>query len=192
MHHPINDAVFETFPLLETSRLLLRSFKSGDADDFFMIRSNEAVMKHMDSPPLTSRNDAVNAIQENRALFQDKKGITWALIEKAENRFLGYFSLWRIDRTHARAEIGYALKPSYWGKGYMKEAMICLLPFAFKRVHIHSIEANINPNNTASENLLGTLGFKKEAHFRENFWFNGAFHDSAIYCLLQTDLPREL
>lgn len=190
MQHSINDAVFETFPLLETDRLLLRSFESGDAEDFFMIRSNEAVMKNMDSPPLASRNDAVNAIQENRALFQDKKGITWALIEKAENRFLGYFSIWRIDRTHARAEIGYALKPSYWGKGYMKEAMVCLLPFAFNSLHIHSIEANINPNNTASENLLSTLGFKKEAHFRENFWFNGAFHDSIIYCLLPTDLPQ--
>ena len=192
MHHTINDAVFKTFPLLETNRLLLRSFESGDAHNFFMIRSNEAVMKHMDSPPLASHDDAVNAIQENRALFQDKKGITWALIEKTENSFLGYFSIWRIDRTHARAEIGFALKPSYWGKGYMKEAMTCLLLFAFNSLHIHSIEANINPGNSASENLLSTLGFKKEAHFRENFWFNGAFHDSAIYCLLQTDLPQAL
>jgi len=192
MHQSINDAVFEAFPILETDRLLLRNFESGDADDFFMIRSNKTVMKHMDSEPLASPSAAVKAIKENQLLFEEKKGITWALINKAENTFLGYFSIWRIDRVHARAEIGFALKPSYWGKGYMKEAMTSLLPFAFKKANIHSIEANINPHNTASENLLKSIGFKKEAYFKENFWFNGTFHDSAIYSLLQTDLPQAL
>lgn len=192
MHHHINDAVFKTFPLLETNRLLLRSFEKGDADDFFMIRSNDAVMKHMDSEPLASPREAVKTIQENLALFKERKGITWALIEKTESTFLGYFSIWQIDRVHARAEIGYALKPSFWGKGYMKEAMSSILPFAFNQLNIHSIEANINPHNTTSENLLKSIGFKKEAHFRENFWFKRSFHDSIIYSLLQTDLPQAI
>lgn len=192
MQHSINDAVFKAFPLLESDRLLLRSLETGDTDDFFMIRSNKAVMEYMDSKPLASASDAVKAIRENQQLFKEKKGITWAIIEKKENTFLGYFSIWRIERMHARAEIGYALKPSYWGKGYMKEAMNTILWFAFKEANIHSIEANLNPLNTTSEHLLTSIGFKKEATFRENFWFNGAFHDSVIYCLLQTDLPQSL
>ncbi|NNE02374.1 MAG: GNAT family N-acetyltransferase, partial [Eudoraea sp.] len=163
MHPHINDAVFKTFPLLESDRLLLRSFETGDSDDFFKIRSNKAVMEHMDSKPLASTNDAEKAIRENQLLFEEKKGFTWALIEKKEHTFLGYFSIWRIERVHARAEIGYALKPSYWGKGYMKEAMTTILSFAFNDANIHSIEANLNPHNTASEHLLKAVGFKKEA-----------------------------
>lgn len=192
MDHSINDAVFEAFPILESDRLLLRSLETNDSDDFFMIRSNKAVMEHMDSKPLASASDAIKAILENQLLFEEKKGITWALIEKKENTFLGYFSIWRIEKVHARAEIGYALKHSYWGKGYMKEAMIAILSFAFNDANIHSVEANLNPSNTASENLLKSIGFKKEAYFRENFWFNGTFHDSVIYCLIQTDLPQSL
>jgi ribosomal-protein-alanine N-acetyltransferase len=50
---------------------------------------------------------------------------------------------------------------------------------------LHSIEANINPDNLASANLLEKNGFKKEAHFRENFYYNGKFLDSLIYSLVR-------
>ena len=58
----------------------------------------------------------------------------------------------------------------------------------FTELNLHSIEANVNPENEKSERLLVKFGFKKEAYFRENFFYNGIFKDSIIYSILETYL----
>ena len=91
-------------------------------------------------------------------------------------------------KDHCRGEIGYALSPEFWGKGYMTEALNKMIDFAFNDLKLHSIEANVNPNNNSSIKLLKRCGFRKEAHYRENYLFNGEFIDSIIYSLLESDL----
>jgi ribosomal-protein-alanine N-acetyltransferase len=49
---------------------------------------------------------------------------------------------------------------------------------------LHSIQANIDPNNMASAAILKKFNFEREAYFKENFFFNGKFMDSEIYSLL--------
>ena len=66
----------------------------------------------------------------------------------------------------------------------MKEAMDAVLEYGFKEMKLHSIEANVDPGNQPSIKLLEKKGFIKEAHFKENMFFNGSFLDSAIYSLL--------
>lgn len=113
------------------------------------------------------------------------------LIEKTSGKFIGDFAYWKIDNKNSRAEIGYALKPEFWGKGFMKEAMIQIINFGFNDLKLHSIEANINPGNENSRGILTKLGFKKEAYFRENYYFNGEYLDSEIYSLLKIDFQTD-
>jgi ribosomal-protein-alanine N-acetyltransferase len=83
--------------------------------------------------------------------------------------------------AHYRAEIGYVLHPQHQGKGLMTEAMKAVIHYAFEVMQLHSIEANINPLNIASKQVLLKNGFVQEAYFRENFYFNGVFLDSMIF-----------
>ena len=62
--------------------------------------------------------------------------------------------------------------------------MAAVLPVGFDQVGLHSIEANVSPENIASRRLLEKFGFKQEAYFKENYYFNGEFLDSVIYSLL--------
>ena len=188
MNFELNDKVFDHFPKLESERLLFREFTKKDAPDLFLLRSDHAVMKFMDSPKYQHFQDAEKAITNNQNLFKEKNGIIWAIVEKSKPEVIGYFGFWRLIREHCRAEIGYALRPEFWGKGFMKETMDCLIAFGFQELKLHSIEANINPENKSSEQLLSRFGFKKEAYFRENYLFNGKFNDSIIYSLLESDL----
>ena len=57
--------------------------------------------------------------------------------------------------------------------------------FFFNDLGLHSIEANADVKNIATIKLVEKCGFKKEAHFKENFFFDGTFLDSAIYCLVK-------
>lgn len=183
----INETCFENFPHLESERLVLREFSLKDAADIYMIRTNDDVMTYMDSNRHGSVEDSKQFIANNLEAYKQGNGIFWAITEKSTNEFAGDFSFWRIDRKNHRAEIGYTLKPQFWGKGYMKEAMIEIIKFGFNVLNVHSLEANVNPQNKNSSGILFRMGFKKEAYFRENYFFNGRYLDSEIYSLLESD-----
>jgi ribosomal-protein-alanine N-acetyltransferase len=48
------------------------------------------------------------------------------------------------------------------------------------------VEANVDKDNTASIVLLERNNFVKEAHYKENYYFEGKFIDSVIYSLIDT------
>jgi ribosomal-protein-alanine N-acetyltransferase len=186
----INDIHFEIFPELESERLIFRAFDLKDALDIQVIRSNDKVMNYMDSEYHKTIKDSENFILKNFDRYKNKSGIFWAIIEKTENKFIGDFAFWNIITENHRAEIGYTLKPDFWSKGYMTEALTRLIEFGFKDLKLHSFEAEINPKNTNSEKALLKVGFKKEAYFKENRYFNGEYLDSEIYSLLEIDFKE--
>ena len=188
MNKKINNKIFEKFPVLESERLVYREFKKSDAQDLFLIRSDDNVMNYMDSHKHHTIQDSEKMIEGIQESFKEKTGINWAIIEKSTNEFMGYFGFWRLINEHCRAEIGYDLKPSFWGKGFMKETLNRLIDFGFNDLTLHSIEGDVNPQNVNSIKLLEKMGFKKEAYFRENFLFNDKFIDTMIYSLLETDV----
>ena len=73
----------------------------------------------------------------------------------------------------------------------MSEALLKVIEFGFNEFKLHSIMGNVNPQNKRSIKLLEKYGFKKEAHFREDYLYNGKYLDSIIYCLLENDLYQE-
>ncbi|GAB2775584.1 GNAT family N-acetyltransferase [Salinimicrobium soli] len=187
----INEEYFYDFPVFETARLILRKIELEDAADIQAIRSDQKVMTYMDSYEHKTLEDSEKFISEGLQRYDSQKGLFWGLVEKSSKEFIGDFSFWRIDRKNSRAEIGYTLKPQYWGKGYMKEAMLRLITFGFDDLNLHSLEANINPGNENSRNILLKLGFKKEGYFRENYFYNGKYLDSEIYSLLKKDFIEQ-
>ena len=188
----IDKSIFKSFPEFESERLLFRKLLLSDAKDLLLIRSNDAVMRFMDVMRFESIADAEKMIRSVEESYKNENGINWAIVEKHSNSFVGYFGFFRIIPEHCRAESGYALKPEYWGKGYMYETINKMVRFGFENMRLHSIEANVNPLNERSKKVLERIGFKKEAHFRENYLFNGEFLDSIIYSLLEKDLTSQL
>ena len=188
MKFKVNRRMFNKFLELESDRLRYRQIATEDSESLFRIRTNERVMKYMGREKMKSSSDSEKLIKSIGESFQSGTGITWGIIEKSTDLLIGYFGFWRIDTKHCRGEIGYALHPDYWGKGYMQETATILIEFGFKKLHLHSIEANVNPDNLLSIKLLEKIGFKKEAYFRENFMFNNEFKDSVVYSLLEKDL----
>jgi ribosomal-protein-alanine N-acetyltransferase len=175
---------FTSFPILQTNRLLLREVKLEDATDFFIIRSNIDAMKFIDRPIAKTLEDAEELINKMIDLYSKNEGISWAICLKEDSKLIGTIGFWRIDKQNYRAEIGYILNPLFHRKGIMNEAMIPAIDYAFNELHIHSIEANINPENIASRKILEKNNFIQEAYFKENYYSNGKFLDSVIFSLL--------
>lgn len=176
---------FASFTEIQTSRLLLRKILLTDAAEIFKLRSNENVMRYIDKEKAASVKDAEIFVNRILQSLEVNDGITWAIALKEKPEILiGTIGFWRLIKEHHRAEIGYMLNPQYWRKGIMQEALMPVIDWGFTELKLHSVEANINPGNAASAGLLERSGFVREAYFREDFFFDGTFRDTAIYSLL--------
>lgn len=175
---------FSSFPNLSTERLTLRRMTDDDTDDLFLLRSDSRVMAYIDRPMVQAPSDAVKLIRVVDDLLKTGDGITWGIALKERKQLIGTIGLWRIVKEHRRAEIGYLLHPGRQQQGIMHEALAKVLDYGFSVIGLHSVEAVVNPDNGPSIRLLEKNGFVREAYFKENYFFNGLFKDSAVYSLL--------
>ncbi|MBK8556239.1 MAG: GNAT family N-acetyltransferase [Lewinellaceae bacterium] len=175
---------FQPFPALETSRLRLLRLEAGDAAAIFRLRSEPQIIKYLDRAPAESLEEAEIFMQNVLNGEAANDSILWALRLHNKPDLLGTIGFWRMQKEHFRAEIGYGMLPEYWGQGFISEAMAAVLEYGFQNMGLHSVEANANPDNKASIRVLEKQGFVQEAYFRENYYYNGKFFDSAIFSLL--------
>lgn len=175
---------FTPFPILITERLVLRRFTRDDAADLFAMRSSEDVMQYIARPLCKTVDDAIALIDVIDNLLQGNDGITWCICLKNSDKYIGSIGFWRIEKGNHRAEIGYLLNPAYQGSGLMQEAIEAVIDYGFKIIGLHSIQANVQPKNVASINLLLKNNFVQEAYFKEDHLHKGSFADTVIFSLL--------
>ncbi|POY38755.1 N-acetyltransferase [Flavobacterium alvei] len=176
--------IFNPFPNLETERLLLRRVVNKDVEQIFALRSDKEVMKYIPRPLVKTKDDALAHITMIDEKIDTNEGINWAITLKNNDKLIGIIGLYRIQPEHFRAEIGYMLLPEYHGKGIVSEAINEVVNYGFASIKLHSIEAIIDPKNFASEKVLQKNGFVKEAHLKENEYYEGRFLDTVIYSII--------
>ena len=175
---------FAPFPNLETERLLLRRVDSNDVKEIFALRSNPETMKYIPRPLVKTDEDALEHIAMIDSKIDSNEGINWAITLKDNSKLIGIIGHYRIKPEHYRAEIGYMLLPEYQGKGIVSEAVREAVKYGFNSMNLHSIEAIIAPENHGSAKVLEKNGFVKEAHLKENEFYDGRFLDTVIYSIL--------
>ncbi|HEX8577184.1 MAG TPA: GNAT family N-acetyltransferase [Flavobacterium sp.] len=175
---------FTPFPNLETNRLLLRRLDQNDVNEVLALRSDREVMKYIPRTLAKTKEDALQHIAMIEGKINNNEGINWAITLKGSTKLIGIIGHYQIKPEHYRAEVGYMLLPEFSGKGIITEALQKVIDYGFTTMQLHSIEAIIDPENSASERVLQKNGFVKEAHLKENGYFEGRFLDTVIYSLL--------
>jgi ribosomal-protein-alanine N-acetyltransferase len=83
--------------------------------------------------------------------------------------------------------MGYWIGSRFARQGYMTDAIRVLLPFVFKTLGMHRIEAACVPENGPSRNLLSKAGFREEGLARRYLLINGVWSDHVQYALLEDE-----
>lgn len=179
---------FPSIPTLQTERLLLRAHTNADANTLFEMRTNEEVMRYINRERPKTIQDITAFVRTLHEGFLKGENLAWVIALK-ENpaQMIGSIGYWRTNLANYRAEIGYMLHPAYWRKGIVSEALKASINFGFNEMKLHTIQANINPANDASRQILLKHGFVKEAYFKEDYYFQGRFLDSEIYGLVNSN-----
>ena len=147
--------------LLETERLMLRSFTEDDLENLVELDSDPQVMHFLTggraTPPEVIQREVLP-----RFLRYDgsSEGFGhWAAIEKATGRFVGWFDFHPPDGSE-EPELGYRLLRSAWGKGYATEGSRALLRKGFRELDVNRVTAETMAVNIASRRVMEKVGMR--------------------------------
>jgi RimJ/RimL family protein N-acetyltransferase len=174
-------------PALCTARLRMREIRQSDAPAVFKIYSDPETVRYWGNELITETAEAEELVRLNLEWVAAGDCYYWAIEHRTSGEVIGTCTIFRIDEKNRRAEIGYILNRNFWGMGLMTEAMITLIEFSFDALNLHRLEADTDPNNTASNRLLEKFGFKREGYFRERWFLRGQWLDSDMWGLLKSE-----
>jgi RimJ/RimL family protein N-acetyltransferase len=172
------------FPAIDTPRLRLRRPVDTDAASLFAIFSDPSTMLYWSRPAMTSVSEAAMLVKDIESHAAAGTLYQWGLARREDDVVIGTATLFRIDREHRRAEVGYILRRDHWGRGLANEALAAIIRHAFDTLDLHRLEADIDPRNAASIRSIERLGFKCEGHLKERYFVAGDIQDSLMYGLL--------
>lgn len=151
--------------IIETTRLFVREFKPEDLEDFCRLNGDQEIMRFIRQPK--SREESAIFFSQVINDYERVPGLgRWALMEKPSRKFIGMFSLLKLDGTED-VHIGYALLKNYWKMGYAAEIVTAGLSYAYEVLKLKSVVAITYQENYPSQKVLLKNDFEYESIFRE-------------------------
>ncbi len=144
--------------MFETKRLVLRKLEDGDLKDIYKMRKDPLVMRYIREPQ-TDIDSSLKWIAMMTEQWDDQKLGFCGVVEKSTGNFVGWCGLWRLKETN-EIEVGYAIAPDCWGRGYATEAAARCLLYGFNELSLDKIVAVAFPENQASQNVMRKIGME--------------------------------
>jgi ribosomal-protein-alanine N-acetyltransferase len=160
----------ETFPRIETPRLILREIAHDDANGIFKNFSDADVAQWFFEQPYTEMEQVTQIIDEFSRDFRQGKGLTWAIILKENATCIGTCGYGDVE-SGGRGEIGFDLAKEHWGKGLMTEALTAIIDYGFEALNLFRVEAHTYSSNTRAIRLLEKLGFQVDKVSEDSHYF---------------------
>ena len=112
----------------------------------------------------------------------------WIIVLKNESKAIGTIRLAYWDLNRLITKIGYGISPDYGRKGYLSEALLCIIKYAFDILGFYRIESWTRYDNYASIKGLENIGFINEGSLRNYYLgFDGKRYDVLLYSIIKED-----
>ncbi len=153
------------FPeVIRTERLLLRAPLLEDAADIFEAYGRDPeVARYMTWRPRQRVEETQEFVAGCVAAWRGAQRRPWVLTRKPAPDAIGIIEL-RLDGH--RAELGYVLARSAWGRGLMSEAARAVIELALAQPDLYRVAANCDVENLASARVLEKAGMVREGMLR--------------------------
>lgn len=112
------------------------------------------------------------------------------VLRESDNALIGGCTISNVRRGVTQCcTLGYWIGSQFARQGYMTQALRLLLPFVFRTLGLHRIEAACLIDNDASKSLLARVGFQQEGLARRYLLINGEWADHLLFALLKEEAP---
>lgn len=145
-------------------------------------RNDPAVWQSMDNVHPTTAGEQSDRIADLQA--DDEAS---PFVVRVDGDPVGFVIL-RVLNPHWRnAALSYWIAPDSQGQGYGADAVETVVEYGFDHLGLHKVLAMTFEPNEPSQRLLESLGFQREAEFRDEAFLDGEYHDLYGYALLEAE-----
>jgi RimJ/RimL family protein N-acetyltransferase len=138
-----------------------------------------------------SLDDQRAAMVRLRDLWRRRKSFVVGIFDRRTGRYLGGSGLHRINWETRSFEIGYWIRTSAEGRGYVSETVRLLTRLVFDRLGASRVEIFMDPRNTRSRAVPERLGFVLEGTLRRKVvGTDGRLEDRCVFAVTRDDYER--
>jgi RimJ/RimL family protein N-acetyltransferase len=176
---------------IRTERLLLHTYRVEDAETVIEAVDESRAEVGRWKPWVPYLREAEQSRTEARRSWdrwEAREDFALTIRRTEDNRFLGGTGLHSPDWTVPSFEIGYWIRTSEAGKGYVSEAVRGLLRVAFGVLGAKRVEIFCDEGNIRSIRVAEVVGCQLEGRLRnEDRLPSGELGNTLVYSLIDTD-----
>ena len=163
--------------------IYLRRVTHNDEAEFVgLMRASEELHQPWIQAPTTP---ALFKYYLQRIRRNDHEG--FAICRGTDEVIVGVININNIVRgSFLSASLGYYVGATFQGQGYMQAGLTRLIDYAFSTMGLHRLEANIQPDNLRSQELVRRCGFEYEGLSKNFLFLDGAWRDHQRWCVIDS------
>jgi [ribosomal protein S5]-alanine N-acetyltransferase len=177
---------------IETERMTLRLPQHGDWHAWAELRAESAAFLTPWEPVWAddhlSRRAFTNRVYWAARAQAQATALPMLLVRRQDQQLLGAITLDNVRRGPAQsATVGYWIGQPFARHGYMREAILAMVHYAFTQLDLSRVEAACLPENAASRGVLEKTGFKYEGVAQSYLQISGRWRNHVLYANLRSD-----
>jgi RimJ/RimL family protein N-acetyltransferase len=150
---------------LLSTRLLLRMPMMEDAFPIFELYAQDReVTRFLTFEPHHSIKVTKTFLERCLNNWKNNISFPWTIIRRRDKQLIGMIEIVNIEQSGI--QLGYVLAKTFWGNGYMTEALRKIIEWSFTQDDIYRVWAVCDIENTASARVLEKVGMQKEGVLR--------------------------
>lgn len=161
----------------------LRALEPSDLEFLYDVENNEDFWEISATQTPFSKALIVQYLENAHLSIYEAKQLR-LVIENNKKEVVGLVDLFDYDPQHFRAGIGILILPKHQKNGYATETLSLIKDYAFLKLNLKQLYANIHVKNNASNQLFKKSGYQCIGIRKNWVYYNGTFSDVAFYQLI--------
>ncbi|WP_298224269.1 GNAT family protein [Flavobacterium sp.] len=174
---------------LKGDSIYLRALEPNDLEFLYAVENNEAIWEVSNTQTPYSRFLIKQYLKNAHQDIYEAKQLRLAICKDKNFPAIGLIDLFDFDPKNNRAGVGIMIQNQEDRSiGIGKEALGLLIQYAFRKLNLHQLYANIATENQPSLSLFTTFGFEKIGTKKQWNLVDGKYKDEAMFQLINHPL----
>jgi diamine N-acetyltransferase len=174
---------------LKGEHIVLRALEPEDIEFLHAVENDEAIWEVSNTQTPYSKFLIKRYLENAQQDIYEAKQLRLAICMERDFRAIGLIDLFDFDPRNQRAGVGIIIKnTANRNQGIGSEALELLINYAFAKLNLHQLFANIDVDNAPSITLFTKFGFEKIGVKKDWNLINGKYKDEAMFQLINHQL----
>ena len=165
---------------IRTKRLLLRRYRSGDANELYeKLGKDPQMYKYSGWNPYADLSMARETVQRFIDSYADTSFYGWAI--EYGVKLIGAIGAYDYEGAKDQIEVGFSIERGSWGQGFATEALTDVLAYLTEHEGIGTVTAWCASENIGSMKAMLKAGMKQTHTEKNGLEIDGKLYDKLFF-----------